>query len=720
MKLPCSHRLRIAAVVLLTAGGLAWPVVGRAQASDQSADSDVVKMSRFDVKESPDDSYGVKAATSGLKSQQILLDISSPVQVLPRSLIDDLGFVWLTQDYARFVASGLNSYGANNQFYLRGQRVTPMFKNGIQYYSSVDDALSIETVEVVKGINSSLFGSLPAVSGMVMESTKIPLSKARNTIALIGGSDGTLRTEMDFTGPLNGKLFGARMSYRFLAALQNGDMEQISHDNRIVISPSFQLDWRKTTLRLRQEYSDITDFGLYTNNFLDERNQVSTIGGRDQTYKAPWSRSRFKKSETEVNIITRFTGDFEGRLQLAYYQELRSDHDNRAFLTATPTGTSLASNAIITVTPLSTLASTVLDLAQTQQTFVINDDYVSNFDIGSSPQQVNFGFGLNYLYNSQGLVQPYIGSMSVINPVLSADPGPQSITGAATTITETDVGCLYLQDQAKLFGEKLILTLGGNWGYNKVISHKPVASPTYLEARGSDLTYKTAMVYKLTPQVSAYASRATAFVPQGPGVVGQNGQPLPPITSTASEFGFKSDGLFDGKLSGSIAGYTSTTLNQPIGVNPGTANFYSINGGRTDTRGLEFDLTLKPVAGWEIIATVFNGNGVFASATADYANRSFKESNSLLTKYRFSSGPLKGLMIGANRFHMGSIYLRPAPSLPGWETYSVFANYTIGAVQIGINVENLTDEVYGAGGNNRYAVALGEPRTYRVSFRYKF
>ncbi|MEO6875835.1 MAG: TonB-dependent receptor [Opitutaceae bacterium] len=576
--------------VAVVAASLLMPAfVGRAQSADSTNPGDVVQMSRFDVKDSTDSSYGVTTATSGLKSRQALLDISTPVQVMPRALIDDLGFVWLTQDYARFVASGLNSYGSNNQFYLRGQRVTPMFKNGIQYYSSVDDALTVETVEVVKGINSSLFGSLPAVSGMVMESTKIPLAQSRNTVALLGSSNGTFRTELDFTGPLEAKLFGARVSYRLLAALQDGDLKQISHDDRTIVSPSIQFDWKTTTLRFRYEYSNISDFGLYTNSFLNENNQVSTIGGRDQTYKAPWSRTHLKKNEIETNLITRYTSDFEGRLQIAFYQELRSDHDNRAFLVATPGGTGLAANAIIPVTPQSTLASTVLDLAQTQNTFVINDDYVGNFDLGSSPQQLNFGFNLDYLYNSQGLVQPYLGSMSVINPVYSADPGPQSISGAATTITETKVGSLYLQDQAKFFTDRLILTLGGNWGFNQVVSHKPVATATYLESKGSDLTYKMAAVYKVTSQVSLYTSRATAFVPQGPGIVGQNGQPLPSITSTAEEFGVKTDGLFDGKLSGSIGAFTSATLNQPIGINPGTANFYSINGGRTDTRGLELN-----------------------------------------------------------------------------------------------------------------------------------
>lgn len=713
----------VAASLALAAALLALTSVAHAQAAAAAGSKDeVVTMSRFDVRESTDNSYGVTNATAGLKSTQSLLEIAAPIQVLPRALIDNLGFNWLTQDYARFVASGLNSYGGNNQFYLRGQRVTPMFKNGIQYYSSVDDALTVETVEVVKGINASLFGSLPAVSGMVMESTKIPLSTQRNTLTLIGGLDGAIfRTELDSTGPLSKKGDGTRVSYRMLAAYQKGDQKQLQNDDRVVISPSIQFDWKTTTLRLRYEYSSIKDFGLYTNNFLDENNNPSVFGGRDTTYKAPWSWSEFRKSEIEANLITRFTPDVEGRLQVAYYEEQRGDHDNRAYLVATPTGSSLAGNTIIPVNAATTMASTVLDLAQTQQTFTINDDYVANFTAFNVSQQTNFGFGLNYLYNSQGLVQPVISRFTLGNPVLPADPGPQAIPGSATTINDTRIAYLYAQDQFKFLDDRLIATIGLNWGYNKVITHKPIgAAAVYSEAQGADLTNKTALVWRFTPRTSVFASRATAFVPQGPGVVGADGRPLPSITSTAYEAGLKADGLLDGKISGSLAYFKSETVNQPIGVNPGTANFYSINGGSTTTHGVEFDLTLRPAPGWEVIATAFQGSGVLTSATNDYANRSFKETNSLLAKYNFMEGSLKGLVIGANMFHMGSIYLRPAPSLPAWTIYSAFASYVFGKSQISVNVENVTDVVYGAGGNNRYAVTFGAPRTVRLSYKYKF
>lgn len=720
-----NHRLRSTVslvAALLAAAVLPSSPTVRAQTAAEPPKEEIVTLSRFDVRESTDNSFGIANATAGLKSTQPLIEIPSAIQVLPRVLIDSLGFNWLTQDYARFVASGLNSYGGNNQFYLRGQRVTPMFKNGIQYYSSVDDALTVETVEVVKGVNASLFGSLPAVSGMVMESTKIPLHTQRNSLTLIGATDSSIyRAELDSTGPLAKSATGPKISYRLLAAYQKGDMKQLQNDDRVVISPSIQFDWKTTTLRLRYEYSDIKDFGLYTNNFLDEKNEPSVFGGRDTTYKAPWSWSTFKKSELEANLITRFSPDVEGRLQIAYYQEIRADHDNRAFLVSTPTGGSLSSNVIIPVNAATTMAATVLDLAQTQQTVSINDDYVANFKALGVSQQLNFGLGANYLYNSQGLVQPVIGRFTLGNPVLPADPGAQPIPGSATTINDTRVGYLYGQDQLKFLDDRLIATVGLNWGFNEVITHKPIgAAAVYSEAKGSDLTNKTALVWKFTPKTALFGSRATAFVPQGPGVVGADGRPLPAITSTAYEAGLKADGLLDGKVTGSFAYFKSETVNQPIGVNPGTANFYNINGGSTKTDGLEFDLTFRPAAGWEFIATAFQGSGVVSSATNDYTNRSFKETHSLLAKYNFTTGSLKGLVIGGNLFHMGSIYLRPAPALPAWTTYSAFASYVFGKSQISVNVENFTDVVYGAGGNNRYAVTLGAPRTLRLSYKYKF
>ena len=238
MLCPNRKTLAVAAPFALAAALLAVTSTVRAQAvaAAETPKEEIVTMSRFDVKESSDNSYGVTSATAGLKSNQPLIEISSPIQVLPRILMENLGVNWLTTDYARFVSSGLNSYGANNQFYLRGQRVTPMFKNGVQYFSSVDDAFSVETVEVVKGVNSSLFGSMPQVSGMVMESTKIPLSVSKNTLGISGLADGAvLRAELDSTGPLGKELFGAKASYRFLAVGQNNTVSTPERETTRVV-----------------------------------------------------------------------------------------------------------------------------------------------------------------------------------------------------------------------------------------------------------------------------------------------------------------------------------------------------------------------------------------------------------------------------------------------------------------------------------------------------
>ena len=43
-----------------------------------------------------------------------------------------------------------------------------------------------------------------------------------------------------------------------------------------------------------------------------------------------------------------------------------------------------------------------------------------------------------------------------------------------------------------------------------------------------------------------------------------------------------------------------------------------------------------------------------------------------------------------------------------------------GKLRLFASVENLTDEVYGAGGNNRYAVTFGAPLTVRMSYKFRF
>jgi iron complex outermembrane recepter protein len=683
---------------------------------------EIVTLSRFDVVATKDNSYGVTQATAGLKTRQALIDVAGAVQVMPRTMIEDLGYFPYPSDFAKYASSGVASFGGNNLYYMRGERLTRTFKNGIEYFPSIDDDVTTETIEIVKGAQAVLFGTRPVTQGMILRTTKVPLYSARNTVRAIVDEHGFLRAELDSTGPLAEGIAGGRAAYRFVGAWQDGKQFQGDlFDDRIVFSPSLQLDWRNTTLRTRYEYSRIKTSGLFANNFLDQTNRISTISGRDQGYKAPWSNSLFKKHELETVLNHRFSSNFESNLQLAYFSEERSDHDSRV---AINNSVLLGSNGVVDSSDI--LRFNLLTLAQMQKMFSVVNDYIAEFDLNGRRQQTNFGWAASSARDEQGLVQtplisPQTGTTSfpIINPVFGPNPVDPVIPGSANTIQRRDAANVYVMHQSHLLNDRLIATVAGSWSWSDNTSRLDTPTAALKQSKGDKPLYRFGLVYKPRADLSFFASRATNFVPSGADDRDPSGSPLPPSTGLVNELGVKSVWL-DGRVSGSVIWFRNETANLPVRFNIGTPQLYALPAGKVETEGFEFDLALRPAAGWNIIATLFSGDGPKDQNGARLP-RTYKSTYSLMAKYDFQSDALKGFGVGANLFHIGSLTQSGAPDIPGHEVINAFVTYRRGSKwQVHVNVTNVADKLYYAGGNSRFSAQPSVPRTIGLSAKYSF
>lgn len=709
--------LRFAALSL--AAILAAPLVAQTTVPPKE---EIVTLPRFAVVVAKDNSYGVAQATAGLKTRQALIDVAGAVQVMPRTMIEDLGYFPYPSDFAKYASSGVASFGGNNLYYMRGERLTRTFKNGIEYFPSIDDDVTTETIEIVKGAQAVLFGTRPVTQGMILRTTKVPLYSARNTVRTIVDEHGLLRAEVDSTGPLPEGIAGSRAAYRVVGAWQDGNQFQDDlFDDRLVFSPSLQLDWRNTTLRTRYEYSRIKTSGLFANNFLDQTNRISTISGRNQGYKAPWSNSLFTKHEFETVLNHRFGSNFESNLQLAYFSEERSDHDSRL---AVNNSVLLGSNGIVDSSDF--LRFNLLTLAQMQKMFSVVNDYIAEFDVNGRRQQTNFGWAASSARDAQALLQtalisPQTGTTNfpIINPVFGPDPVDPVLPGSANTIQRRDAANVYVMHQSHLLNERLIATVAGSWSWSDNTSRLDTPTAPLKQSKGDKPLYRAGLVYKVRPDLSLFASRATNFVPSGADDRDPNGSPLPPSTGLVNELGVKSAWL-DGRVSGSVIWFRNETANLPVRYNIGTPQLYALPAGKVTTEGFEFDLALRPAAGLDIIATLFSGDGP-KDQNGVRLPRTYKSTYSFMAKYDFQGDALKGFGIGANLFHIGSLTQSGAPNIPGHEVINAFVTYRHGSKwQVHLNITNVADKLYYAGGNSRFSAQPSVPRTIGLSAKYNF
>ncbi len=179
--------------LVVFAAALSATATALAQSGGATSKEEAVTLSRFEVSAKADRSYSVTQATAGLKTRQELIDIPGSIQVIPRALIEDLGNFPYPSDFAKYASSGVASFGSNNLFYIRGERLTKTFKNGAEYFPSIDDDVTTETMEVVKGAQAVLFGTRPVTQGMLLRTTKNPLYSEKGSVRALVDSNGLLR-----------------------------------------------------------------------------------------------------------------------------------------------------------------------------------------------------------------------------------------------------------------------------------------------------------------------------------------------------------------------------------------------------------------------------------------------------------------------------------------------------------------------------------------------
>ena len=138
----------------------------------------------------------------------------------------------------------------------------------------------------------------------------------------------------------------------------------------------------------------------------------------------------------------------------------------------------------------------------------------------------------------------------------------------------------------------------------------------------------------------------------------------------------------------------------------------------TFNKGAEFELSVEPVRGLQVIATAFTADGHGTGGSR--VNQSYKEAWSLWTKYNFPSGPLKGLSLGAGFFHRSPLFYSTGTNTPGYTTLDATVGYTRRQWSLTVSARNLTDEIYNIGSTGANNIDVSIPPTVQSSITYRF
>ncbi len=715
---------------------LATSVFSSAQTSpaatpSANASENVVQMSKFEVQSTQDRGYVANNAASGFKTNQELIKIPQSILVITSDLVKDIGAVR---------TSDVLAIGGASQFYrgesvrLRGARtLNPYLDDSIENVPYSDN-VNIDSYEVIRGPAGVLYANA-GVGGIVLKSTKKPLPFDQQIVNASITSEGLYRAEVDSTGPL-GNLGDTKVSYRAVAAFQGGDtFLKNMKDDRVALHPTMQFDFKNATVRVALDYVDI-DSIAGGQNFVLPNGKLYTGAGRDEGYYPKGIMENHNQLRQRAALLFRFADNWESKTSLSHLKYVRKGTN------LLPQGLDLVKNEFTLFARRN---------YQRQENWVLNQDIIGTYKIGSVENQSAAGFTLTdeYVRGSFPRSTTFGGgtgaqAFSISNPNMDSVVVPTYDSyvpvGSFGTWTNNRRATYYYQHQATVIPDRLILVAGWSAASLQIndvpnILTRNTAGGTRIVQFDENL-HRYGVVFNPIKDVALYVLDSTTFAPQGNSNTRDvNGILLPAQVGKGQEFGLKTS-LFGGRLSTTLSYFDIELTNVAVlqgGLSPITQQPFFAAAGVQYQKGWDGNISWAPIPEWQIIATAYRGT--VEDQTGAKVNNTYDSLYSFFTRYEFNEGALKGVSIGGGASKTGGNYfstqgasyiyptgVTPAPIvLESVWNMNMFVGYVVNKNwTVRVNIENVLDKAFAMGAQTPLFVDPSPPRTFTFAATYKF
>lgn len=570
----------------------------------------------------------------------------------------------------------IRGYSARNDFYRDGIRDPGWYTR---------DAFSIESIEVLKGPASFLFGR-GSTGGVVNMQSKLPKFVELSTIEMSGYSAPGGRVTADIN-----HMFSDSVAGRIV--LLGNDTGTAGRDyivtRRMGVAPSLTFnmapDWRMTLSYIYQKDHNIPDYGipiLPGSYFGTPYGQPAPVPGH--TYYGRLNTNLPDTENVDAHIITLridhdLSADWKVSNETRYsyidrFVRIRAVQIGNQSVGTTPNlyGTATGGTAFTAVPyyfPLSSLyvANTNDFQNHTQNSLLTNQtDVVGHFTTGFLEHTFMSGLEASVETRSQYRTTFVPGDrVDIGNPnPYPTNPGTYPATSTIQNDLSRTIG-VYASDQVKV--NKYLEILGGlrydsfeAWQYAATVlsnTTTPTAqfnatTPYNLTNTVTFVSWRAGPVVHPTENSSVYFMYGTSFDPPAEYLTLSGGQQnLAPTTNETMEVGAKVD-LLDGKLSLNGAVFRTTQQNAIEAVNSALGIYAEV--GTTRVQGFEIGAAGKITDQWSVYGGYTNLQGrVLASALSQ-------------TTGTFVSAPGNGLQNV------------PRNTLTATTTYAITPKFTIG------------------------------------------
>jgi iron complex outermembrane recepter protein len=458
------------------------------------------------VNVSGDSGFVPYASNAGSKTNALLIEVPQSISIVSQREMEARGVITVNEALRYTPGIQTDEYGVEPRFdwlKIRGfdAQTFGIFRDGMRFNSLAGklDPFELESVEVLKGPSSVLYGELPP-GGLINQVTKRPDAERSTMIEGQFGAYDRRQGAIDTTGSFDRDHV---FRYRLLGLIRDSDTQtNFTPDNRRLIAPA--LTWHPSERTNLTVLADYQHDGSKWSQFLPAN---GTLYNTNPNGIIPVSTFL---GEPDYDKVTRdqasigYTGDhlFEDGWNLhSNYRYQYIDFKGRTIVGAGFDGTSLTDvSRYLFATPNTNRFNTVDTRA------------LRRFTTGKWEQTVLFGYDYQHIaQRAMGFYLFGVGDLNVYHPVYSQTTIP---TGAPYLNNNSVLqqNGLYAQDQIK-YGNHLIFTVGGrqDFAQNDITNFLPAgANFSHLDTR---FTGRVGVTYLTDLGIAPYFAYSTSFLP---------------------------------------------------------------------------------------------------------------------------------------------------------------------------------------------------------------
>ena len=458
------------------------------------------------VNVSGDTGFVPYASNAGSKTNALLIEVPQSISIVGQQEMEARGVITVNEALRYTPGIQADEYGVEPRFdwlKIRGfdAQTFGIFRDGMRFNSLAGklDPFELESVEVLKGPSSILYGEIPP-GGLINQVTKRPLAERSTIVEGQFGAYDRRQGSFDTTGSFDKNHV---FRYRLLGLIRNSDTQtNFTPDNRRLIAPA--LTWRpseRTNLTILADYqhdnSKWSQFlpasGTLYNNNPNGIIPISTFLGEPNV-------DRVTRDQGSVG----YTGDH-------LFTDGWNLHSNYRYQYIDFKGQTIVANGFTDAT-LTTVSRYFFATPNTNRFNTVDTRALRRFKTANWEQTVLFGY--DYQHINQRALGYYlfagVGDLNVFHPVYGLTTTPTGAPYQNNNSLLQQHG-LYAQDQLK-YRNHLIFTLGGRQDFakNDITNFNGTPNFSHLDNR---FTGRAGVTYLTDSGIAPYFAYSTSFLP---------------------------------------------------------------------------------------------------------------------------------------------------------------------------------------------------------------